>query len=200
LATLTIETDLDELFDLALATGRENLAAMSLLDTIHTEYFGTPVPHPISIGVRKRPGIWVTGHDLADLDWLLEQTRNTGIDVYTHSEMIAAHYYPKLFAHEHLVGNYGNAWWRQDHEFATFNGPIIVTSNCIIPVADAYRERIFTTGVAGYPGDDDGQLASRCVNPFNILIAVRGRVSIQKLDSHSIRKEWDWRACDSSAQ
>jgi len=152
LATLTVETDLERLFDLALATGRENLAAMSLLDTIHAEYFGTPVPHPISIGVRNRPGILVTGHDLADLDGLLEQTRGTGIDVYTHSEMIAAHYYPKLFAHEHLAGNYGNAWWRQDHEFATFNGPIIVTSNCIIPVADAYRDRIFTTGVAGYPG------------------------------------------------
>ncbi len=152
LAALTVKTDLDGLFDLALATGRENLSAMSLLDATHAEFFGTPVPHPISIGVRNRRGILVTGHDLADLDWLLEQTRGTEIDVYTHSEMIAAHYYPKLFAHEHLVGNYGNAWWRQDQEFATFNGPILVTSNCIIPVADAYRDRIFTTGVAGYPG------------------------------------------------
>jgi hydroxylamine reductase len=152
LSALTVETDLDRLFDLALATGRENLAAMSLLDAVHAEYFGTPVPHPISIGVGNRPGILVTGHDLADLDWLLEQTVGTGVDVYTHSEMIAAHYYPKLFAHEHLVGNYGNAWWRQDQEFATFNGPILVTSNCIVPVADAYRDRIFTTGVAGYPG------------------------------------------------
>src|SRR5664280_374426 len=144
LGTLSSELDLDTLFNLAIATGHQNLAAMSLLDTAHTNAFGTPVPRPVSIGVRNRPGILVSGHDLADIDDLLEQTQGSGVDVYTHSEMISAHYYPKLFAHDHLIGNYGNAWWLQDAEFARFNGPILVTSNCIIPVADAYRDRIFT--------------------------------------------------------
>ncbi len=173
LSALSIETDLDKLFDLALATGRQNLSAMSMLDAIHAKCFGTPVPHPISIAVGKRPGILVTGHDLADLDLLLEQTRGSGIDVYTHSEMIAAHYYPKLFVHKHLAGNYGNAWWRQESEFASFNGPIIVTSNCIVPVAEAYQNRIFTMGVAGYPGVPhlDQRLPSGALD-FSTVIAL----------------------------
>jgi hydroxylamine reductase len=152
LTALNRETDLDTLFELALATGRNNLSAMSLLDATHAKRYGTPQPRSIAIGVRQRPAILVSGHDLLDLEMLLEQTKDLGIDVYTHGEMISGHYYPELFKHEHLAGNYGNAWWRQDVEFTRFNGPILMTSNCIIPVVDAYRDRIFTTGVAGYPG------------------------------------------------
>jgi hydroxylamine reductase len=152
LATLAHETDLDALFDLALATGEHNLEAMALLDSTHRQRYGTPVPRRLAIGVRSRPAILVSGHDLLDLEMLLEQTHEQGIDIYTHGEMISGHYYPELFKHEHLAGNYGNAWWRQDIEFERFNGPILMTSNCIIPVTDAYRNRIFTTGVAGYPG------------------------------------------------
>jgi hydroxylamine reductase len=151
LARVTNETDLDALFALALEVGQHNLAAMALLDGAHATVFGTPEPRRIQVGVRQRPGILVSGHDLVDLHELLEQTKDSGIDVYTHGEMIAAHYYPKLFAFPHLAGNYGNAWWWQDVEFAGFNGPILMTSNCIVPVVDAYRDRIFTTGVAGYP-------------------------------------------------
>lgn len=180
LATLTREANVDALFDLALATGEHNLKAMSLLDATHRERYGTPTPRKLAIGVRPRPGILVSGHDLLDLEMLLEQTQGLGIDVYTHGEMISGHYYPELFKYEHLAGNYGNAWWRQDIEFARFNGPILMTSNCIIPVADAYRNRIFTTGVAGYPGvphlsrrlasgakdfSDVIELARRCAGP-----------------------------------
>jgi len=152
LASLTKETNFDRLFDLALATGRQNLSTMAALDAAHTESFGTQTPRHIPIGVKRAPGILVTGHDLVELRQLLEQTRGTGVDVYTNGEMIAAHYYPALYAFEHLAGNYGNAWWKQDDEFAKFNGPIVVTSNCIIPVTDAYKDRIFTSSVAGYPG------------------------------------------------
>ena len=152
LAAISHETDVEVLFELALATGEHNLTAMALLDAAHANRYGTPQPRMLSISVGPRPGILVSGHDLLDLQMLLEQTENSGIDVYTHGEMIAGHYYPELFKYPHLVSNYGNAWWRQDVEFARFNGPIVMTSNCIIPVTDAYEHRIFTTGVAGYPG------------------------------------------------
>jgi len=180
LASLTHETDLDALFDLALATGDHNLKAMALLDQTHRHRYGTPEPRKLSIGVRDRPAILVSGHDLLDLEMLLQQTHGAGVDVYTHGEMIAGHYYPELAKYTHLVGNYGNAWWRQDVEFEHFGGPILMTSNCIIPVTDAYRDRIFTTGVAGYPGvphltrrlasgatdfSDVIELARRCAPP-----------------------------------
>jgi hydroxylamine reductase len=152
LCTTVSETNLDRLFELALETGKYNLAAMDQLDRIHAMTYGVPEPRPIPIGVRNRPAILVSGHDLVDLLELLEQTEGTGIDVYTHGEMIAGHYYPRLFAYEHLVANYGNSWWRQDVEFTSFNGPILMTSNCIIPLEPAYSHRIYTTGVAGYPG------------------------------------------------
>jgi hydroxylamine reductase len=152
LATLIHESDVDALFDLALATGEQNLKAMAMLDETHRTRYGDPVPRQLALGTRARPGILVSGHDLLDLEALLEQTEGRGIDIYTHGEMISGHYYPALFKHAHLAGNYGNAWWRQDVEFERFNGPILMTSNCIIPVADSYRDRIFTTGVAGYPG------------------------------------------------
>jgi hydroxylamine reductase len=162
LSTVVAERDVENLFALALETGEKNLAAMALLDQAHVQAFGTPEPREFSLEVRDRPGILVSGHDLVDIHELLEQTRNSGIDVYTHGEMIAAHYYPKLFAFDHLVGNYGNAWWWQDVEFASFQGPILMTSNCIVPVDEAYRDRIFTTGVAGHPGTPHlvGRLAS----------------------------------------
>jgi hydroxylamine reductase len=152
LALIATETDVDRLFELALEAGKFNLLAMEQLDAVHAKTYGVPEPRQISIGVRRRPAILVSGHDLVDLLELLEQTKDSGVDVYTNGEMIAAHYYPRLFAYEHLVGNYGNAWWKQDVEFAQFNGPILMTSNCIVPVQDAYRHRIYTTGVAGYPG------------------------------------------------
>ncbi len=152
LSAIVLEDDVDRLFDLALESGKYNLLAMEQLDAIHAKTYGTPEPRQISIGVRARPGILVSGHDLVDLLDLLEQTKGSGVDVYTNGEMIAGHYYPRLFAFEHLVANYGNAWWRQDVEFASFNGPVLMTSNCIIPVQDTYKHRIYTTGVAGYPG------------------------------------------------
>ncbi len=152
LAAIAREEDESALGDLAIEAGRVMIDAMALLDRANTAVYGQPEAVPVPLGTRTRPGILVTGHDLKDLVELLEQTAGTGLDVYTHSEMWAAHYYPALRRHAHLVGNYGNAWWMQDFEFASFNGPILVTSNCIVPVQDAYRHRIFTTGAAGYPG------------------------------------------------
>ncbi len=136
----------------AIETGKAMISAMALLDQAHVETYGTPEITKVPIGVRRRPGILITGHDLKDLEDLLVQTEGAGVDVYTHSEMWAAHQYPVFKKFEHLAGNYGNAWWMQDLEFASFGGPILVTTNCIIPVAPAYQDRIFTTGVAGYPG------------------------------------------------
>jgi hydroxylamine reductase len=136
----------------AIETGKIMIAAMTLLDEANVQAFGKPEITQIPIGVRNRPGILITGHDLKGLEELLVQTEGTGVDVYTHSEMWGAHQYPFFKKFKHLAGNYGNAWWMQDVEFAGFNGPILVTSNCIIPVAESYKDRIFTTGVAGYPG------------------------------------------------
>jgi hydroxylamine reductase len=141
-----------ELEETALQAGRIMILAMALLDEANVHGYGKPEVTKVRIGTRNRPGILITGHDLKDLEDLLVQTEGTGVDVYTHSEMWAAHQYPFFKKFEHLVGNYGNAWWMQDVEFDQFRGPILVTSNCIIPVAPAYQNRIFTTGVAGYPG------------------------------------------------
>ena len=152
LAALTRETSEAVLDDLALETGRQMVAAMAVLDEANAATYGDPEAGPVRLGTRDRPGILVTGHDLKDLEELLEQTAGTGVDVYTHCEMWAAHSYPRLRAHEHLVGHYGNAWWLQDDEFEVFGGPVLVTSNCIVPVRESYRRRIFTTGVAGFPG------------------------------------------------
>ena len=127
---------------------------MALLDGAHTAAYGSPEVTKVNLGVRNRPGILVSGHDLKDLEQLLEQTRDTGIDVYTHGEMLPAHYYPAFKKYDHFVGNYGNSWWKQREEFTTFNGPILFTTNCIVPpLSDAvYKERMFTTNAAGYPG------------------------------------------------
>lgn len=152
LSAVAQETDTDVLFECALGAGKANLQAMALLDQTHANVFGTPELCKVPLSVRTRPAILVSGHDLKDMVELLEQTEGTGVDVYTHGEMISAHYYPSLRRFPHLVGNYGSSWWVQDVEFAQFNGPILMTSNCIVPVLDSYKNRIFTTGVAGYPG------------------------------------------------
>ena len=143
---------LDDLVALTLETGKYGVDGMALLDGANTGTYGNPEITEVNIGVRKNPGILVSGHDLKDLEQLLEQTKGTGVDVYTHSEMLPAHYYPAFKKYDNFVGNYGNAWWKQKEEFATFNGPILMTTNCIVPPADSYKDRLWTTGAAGYPG------------------------------------------------
>jgi len=146
---------------------------MALLDKANTSAYGNPEVTKVNLGVGKNPGILVSGHDLRDLEDLLEQTKGTGVDVYTHSEMLPAHYYPKFKKYGNFVGNYGSSWWHQDKDFATFNGPILMTTNCIIPVREAYRGRLFTTGAAGYPGC--GHIADRPIGgrkDFSAIIAL----------------------------
>ncbi len=152
LAATLEEKSADELVALVMKTGENAVNTMALLDKANTETYGSPEISTVNIGVGKNPGILISGHDLKDMEALLQQTEGTGVDVYTHSEMLPANYYPTFKKYSHFVGNYGNAWWKQDKEFASFNGPILMTTNCITPVKDAYKERIFTTGVAGYPG------------------------------------------------
>ncbi|HAT4284189.1 TPA: hydroxylamine reductase [Clostridium perfringens] len=142
----------DELTALALETGKFGVDGMALLDEANTSTYGHPEITKVNIGVRNNPGILISGHDLKDLEMLLEQTEGTGVDVYTHGEMLPGHYYPKFKKYSHFAGNYGNAWWLQNKEFASFNGPILMTTNCITPVQDSYRGRIFTTGAVGYEG------------------------------------------------
>ncbi|MGL4737812.1 MAG: hydroxylamine reductase [Cellulosilyticaceae bacterium] len=144
----------DELVALTLETGKVGVDGMALLDTANTTTYGNPEITKVNIGVGKNPGILVSGHDLADIEQLLIQAQGTGVDVYTHSEMLPAHYYPNLKKYTNLVGNYGNAWWKQREEFESFNGPILMTTNCIVPPTDkqTYKDRMFTTGAAGFPG------------------------------------------------
>ena len=151
-ATLNPALTAEELTALALETGAYGVTAMALLDEANTSSYGHPEITEVSIGVRKNPGILVSGHDLYDLEQLLEQTDGTGIDVYTHSEMLPAHYYPAFKKYSHFVGNYGNAWWKQKEEFEAFGGPILLTTNCLVPPRDSYKERLYTTGAVGYPG------------------------------------------------
>lgn len=151
-ATLNPALTAEELTALALETGEYGVTAMALLDEANTSSYGHPEITEVSIGVRKNPGILVSGHDLYDLEQLLEQTDGTGIDVYTHSEMLPAHYYPAFKKYSHFVGNYGNAWWKQREEFEAFGGPILLTTNCLVPPRDSYKERLYMTGAVGYPG------------------------------------------------
>ena len=151
-ATLNPALTAEELTALALETGEYGVTAMALLDEANISSYGHPEITEVSIGVRKNPGILVSGHDLYDLEQLLEQTDGTGIDVYTHSEMLPAHYYPAFKKYSHFVGNYGNAWWKQKEEFEAFGGPILLTTNCLVPPRDSYKERLYTTGAVGYPG------------------------------------------------
>lgn len=151
-ATLDDSLSAEELTALALETGSYGVQGMALLDEANTSAYGNPEITTVDLGVGTRPGILVSGHDLRDLEMLLEQTANTGIDVYTHSEMLPAHYYPAFKKYEHFKGNYGNAWWKQKEEFEAFNGPILMTTNCIVPPKDSYKNRIYTTGAVRYPG------------------------------------------------
>ena len=155
LATITApDADMETLLGIVLETGKYGVDVMALLDKANTETYGNPELTKVNIGVGKKPGILISGHDLKDIEDLLIQTEGTGIDVYTHGEMLPAHYYPQLKKYKHLVGNYGNAWWKQKEEFASFNGPIVFTTNCIVPPAKNanYAERVFTTNSTGFPG------------------------------------------------
>ena len=181
-ATLNDALTVDDLVALTMETGKYGVDCMALLDKANTEAYGNPEITTVKLGVEDRPGILISGHDLKDLEMLLEQTHGTGVDVYTHSEMLPGHYYPKFKKYKNFIGNYGNAWWKQKEEFETFNGPILMTTNCIVPPLDSYKDRMYTTGAAGYPGcthieeDENGKKdfsaiiehAKRCSAPAQI--------------------------------
>jgi hydroxylamine reductase len=152
LSATTKNISADELVGLVLEAGDTAVLTMATLDAANTSAYGSPEITKVKTGVRQNPGILISGHDLKDMKELLEQTRGTGVDVYTHSEMLPAHYYPEFKKYDNLAGNYGSSWWKQNEDFSSFNGPILMTTNCITPVKDSYKDRIFTTGMAGYPG------------------------------------------------
>ncbi len=152
LVAITKDKSVEELIGLALETGEVAVKAMELLDEANTKTYGHPEISEVNLGVKDNPGILITGHDLKDMEELLKQTEGTGVDIYTHGEMLPANYYPEFKKYNHLVGNYGNSWWKQNKEFDSFNGPIVVTTNCLTPVKDSYKDRIFTTGTTGFPG------------------------------------------------
>ncbi|MDM0993827.1 hydroxylamine reductase [Clostridium perfringens] len=216
----------DELTALALETGKFGVDGMALLDEANTSTYGHPEITKVNIGVRNNPGILISGHDLKDLEMLLEQTEGTGVDVYTHGEMLPGHYYPKFKKYAHFAGNYGNAWWLQNKEFASFNGPILMTTNCITPVQDSYRGRIFTTGAVGYEGcihitaDENGhkdfsqiiELAKTCQAPTEIetgeivggfahnqVLALADQV-VDAVKSGAIRRFFVMAGCDGRAK
>ena len=149
---IDIEIPIVELYETVLKTGEYGVKAMALLDKANTETYGNPEITKVNIGVSDKPGILISGHDLKDIEMLLEQTEGSGVDVYTHSEMLPAHYYPKFKKYKHFIGNYGNSWWMQKEEFEKFNGPVLFTTNCIVPPKTDYIDRIYTTGAAGFPG------------------------------------------------
>lgn len=150
--TLDDSLSTDDLTSLVLETGSFGVKVMALLDTANTSTYGNPEITKVELGVRNNPAILISGHDLHDLEMLLEQTANTGVDVYTHSEMLPAHYYPAFKKYPHFAGNYGNAWWKQKEEFEAFNGPILLTTNCLVPPKESYKDRIYTTGSVGFSG------------------------------------------------
>ncbi len=151
-ATLNPDLGVEELVGMVMECGKFGVDVMALLDKANTESYGNPEVTKVNIGVRNNPAILISGHDLKDLEELLKQTEGTGVDVYTHSEMLPAHYYPAFKKYSHFVGNYGNAWWKQKEEFETFNGPILFTTNCIVPPRGSYKERVYTTGSSGFDG------------------------------------------------
>lgn len=180
--TLDNSLSAEDLVALALEAGKYGVSAMALLDKANTETYGNPEITRVDIGVRNNPGILISGHDLRDLQMLLEQTEGTGVDVYTHSEMLAGQYYPAFKKYSHFAGNYGNAWWKQGEEFEKFNGVVLMTTNCIVPPKDSYKNRLFTTGATGVPGckhivaDENGNkdfseliaMAKKCKAPTEI--------------------------------
>ena len=221
-ATLDDSLTAEELVALALETGKYGVSGMALLDKANTEAYGNPEITRVNIGVGKNPGILVSGHDLRDLELLLEQAQGTGVDVYTHSEMLPAHYYPAFKKYPNFVGNYGNAWWKQKEEFEQFNGPILMTTNCIVPPKDSYKDRLYTTGAAGYPGcthigeeKDFSSLiehAKRCAPPTELeqgeiiggfahaqVMALADKV-VEAVKSGAIRKFVVMAGCDGRAK
>ena len=225
-ATLDDSLTVEELTALALETGKYGVAGMAMLDKANTGTYGNPEITRVNIGVGKNPGILVSGHDLRDLEMLLEQTQGTGVDVYTHSEMLPAHYYPAFKKYPNFVGNYGNAWWKQKEEFESFHGPILMTTNCIVPPKDSYKDRLYTTGAAGYPGckhipGDIGQVkdfseiiaqAKKCAPPAEIetgeivggfahaqVLALADKV-VEAVKSGAIRKFVVMAGCDGRAK
>lgn len=169
-ATLDDTRSVDDLVALTLETGKYGVQGMALLDKANTTAYGSPEITTVDIGVRKNPGILISGHDLKDLEMLLDQTQGTGVDVYTHSEMLPAHYYPFFKKYRNFAGNYGNAWWKQKEEFESFHGPILMTTNCIVPPKDSYRGRLWTTGAAGYPGCSHVEADENGHKDFSALI------------------------------
>ena len=225
-ATLDDQLTADDLTALALETGKYGVDAMALLDKANTETYGNPEITSVNIGVRQNPGILISGHDLRDLEMLLEQTEGTGVDVYTHSEMLPAHYYPAFKKYPHFAGNYGNAWWQQKEEFESFHGPILMTTNCIVPPKDSYKDRLYTTGAAGYPGcahiseDKDGwkdfsaliEQAKQCLPPAQIeqgtvtggfahaqVLALADKI-VEAVKSGAVRKFVVMAGCDGRAK
>jgi len=152
MASTTKDLSVDEMVTKVLKAGEIAVSAMAILDKANTETYGNPEISEVNIGVGKNPGILISGHDLKDMEELLKQTEGTGVDVYTHGEMLPANYYPAFKKYDNFVGNYGNSWWLQDKEFAAFNGPILMTTNCLIPPKDSYKDRVFTTGNVAFPG------------------------------------------------
>ncbi|MBQ1845451.1 MAG: hydroxylamine reductase, partial [Desulfovibrio sp.] len=215
-----------DLTALALETGSKGVSAMALLDAANTGAYGHPEMTKVSIGAGTKPGILVSGHDLRDLEMLLQQTEGTGVDVYSHCEMLPAHYYPAFKKYAHFRGNYGNAWWRQNEEFESFNGPVLLTTNCLVPPRESYRNRVYTTGVVGFPGcrhipGEPGETkdfssiiahARTCPPPVQIergeivggfahnqLLALAGKV-VEAVKSGAIRKFVVMAGCDGRAK
>ena len=223
IATTNNKLGADDLLALVLECGKVSVDAMALLDKANTTTYGNPEATSVNIGVSDKPGILISGHDLKDIEELLKQTENTGIDIYTHSEMLPSHYYPNLKKYKHLVGNYGNAWWKQKEEFESFNGPILMTTNCIVPPLKSYINRIFTTGETAVDGvahieePTDGkpkdfsaiiELAKTCAPPIEIetgeiiggfahsqVLALGDKV-VEAVKSGAIRKFFVMAGCD----
>lgn len=225
-STLDDSLTVDDLVALTLETGKYGVQGMADLDAANTGVYGNPEVTKVDIGVRKNPGILISGHDLRDLEMLLDQTQGTGVDVYTHSEMLPAHYYPFFKQYSNFAGNYGNAWWKQKDEFESFNGPILMTTNCIVPPKDSYKDRMFTTGAAGYPGvkhidapygekkdfSEIIELAKKCAAPTEIetgeivggfahaqVFALADKV-VEAVKSGAIRKFVVMAGCDGRAK
>ncbi|MDR5588910.1 hydroxylamine reductase [Clostridium aquiflavi] len=169
-ATIDESLTVDELVALALEAGKFGVDGMALLDKANTESYGHPEITTVDIGVRTNPGILISGHDLKDLEMLLKQTEGTGVDVYTHGEMLAGQYYPKFKKYKHFAGNYGNAWWKQKEEFEKFNGPILMTTNCIVIPKESYKNRLFTTGATGMPGCPHIEADSKGIKDFSKVV------------------------------
>ena len=224
--TIDDKVTLDEYIALTLETGKVGVDGMALLDKANTETYGHPEATKVNIGVGKNPGILVSGHDLKDLEQLLEQAKGSGVDIYTHSEMLPAHYYPSFKKYDNFVGNYGNAWWKQKEEFESFNGPILMTTNCIVPPKDSYKSKLFTTGASGFEGckhieaDENGkkdfteiiELAKKCEAPkeietgeiiggfaHNQVMAVADKV-VEAVKSGAIKKFFVMAGCDGRAK